>query len=180
MKIAKFLCTIGAPLALAACGSEKDPAEAPQAADGVASAPAAEAAVAPAAPEAPVDATLAAPAAEPVAAATTPAEPAAPAPAVASSGPPDSFLICSSCHAVEPGKNGIGPSIAGIYGKKAASVAGYSYSDALKKANITWTDAALDKWLEAPMKMVPGTTMVFGGIPDARKRKELIAYMKSL
>ncbi len=95
-------------------------------------------------------------------------------------GPPDSYLVCGSCHSVEPGKQGIGPSMAGIYGSKAASVAGFSYSDALKGSGIVWTDANLDKWLQSPMKMVPGTRMAFSGVSDAGKRKELIAYLKSL
>jgi cytochrome c len=175
MKIPNLVVMVGAAMSLAACGSQDN--EAPPADDMAqdaapvdAAAPAASAASATADEQAAAEApTAATPEAEtPVAA------------EVASSGPPQSYLICSSCHAVEPGKNGIGPSLAGIYGKKAASVPGYSYSEPLKKANITWTDAALDKWLEAPMKMVPGTRMVFGGIPDAAKRKELIAYMKSL
>jgi cytochrome c2 len=177
MKVANLVLTVGAVLSLAACGSEKEEAApgaelAPDAVPVETAAPAAGAPAIAAEQQKEAEAAPAAPAA---------AADAAPAQAeVAAAGPPQGFLICSSCHAVEPGKNGIGPSLAGLYGKKAASVAGYSYSEPLKKANITWTDAALDKWLEAPMKMVPGTRMVFGGIPDAAKRKELIDYMKSL
>lgn len=182
MKIAKLMCASAMILALAACGSA---GEEPQ--DKAADAAAVEAeAVSPAAPAEAVDAAAENPAAEATAQAPEAAPDAVPAitgatPAqAASSGPPDSFLVCSACHAVVPGKNGIGPSLAGIVGKKAASVPGFAYSDALKNANVTWTDAALDKWLQAPMKMVPGTRMVFGGITDAAKRKELIDYMKTL
>lgn len=178
MKIAKLIGALGMSLALAACGSAGEEAKGDVAAE-----PASEDVAAAAESAEPANASAETVAEDDADVTDETAAAAAPAPAaaqVASSGPPDSYLICSSCHAVEPGKNGIGPTLAGVYGAKAGAVPGFSYSDALKKANITWTDAALDKWLEAPMKMVPGTRMVFGGIPDPAKRKELIAYMKSL
>ena len=111
----------------------------------------------------------AAPAAEPTAAATT-----------AAGGKPATFAQCAACHAVEAGKNGVGPSLAGVFGSKAGSVAGYSYSDANKNSGLTWDEATLDTYLTNPMKMVPGTKMTFAGISDPQKRADLIAYLGTL
>ena len=94
--------------------------------------------------------------------------------------PPASFGQCVSCHAVKAGVNGVGPTLFGIVGKKAASEPGYPYSDPLKAANLTWDEATLDKWLTGPMQMVPGTKMVFPGMPDPARRKEVIDYLKTL
>ena len=93
---------------------------------------------------------------------------------------PAEFAMCAACHQVKAGANGIGPSLAGMVGKKSGAVAGYAYSPALKKLNVVWNDANLDKWLSAPMKMAPGTKMTFAGYPDAAKRKAVIAYLKTL
>lgn len=106
---------------------------------------------------------------------------AAPAAAVADAGgKPAAFAQCAACHAVEPGKHGIGPSLAGVYGTKAGEIAGYAFSDKLKASGLTWDDATLDQWLAGPMKMVPGTKMTYAGLSDPAKRKELIEYMKTL
>jgi cytochrome c len=106
-------------------------------------------------------------------------EAAAPAQAEASpsSKPPVAFAQCMSCHTVEAGKNLIGPSLHAVVGRKAASLPGYAYSDALKKSGLTWDTATMDKWLTAPAKLVPGTKMTFFGLPDAAKRKELIDWL---
>lgn len=102
------------------------------------------------------------------------------APVQAGAAPPQSFMQCISCHSVKPGVNGVGPSLAGIVGQKAAAVPGYAFSEPLKNAGLTWDPATLDKWLAGPMQMVPGTKMVFPGMPDAAKRKELIDYLATL
>ena len=57
---------------------------------------------------------------------------------------------------------------------------GYAYSDPLKNAGLTWDEATLDKWLTAPMTMVPGTKMVFPGMPDPARRKAVIDYLNTL
>jgi cytochrome c len=93
---------------------------------------------------------------------------------------PAVFTQCKSCHAVEKGKNLIGPSLAGIVGTKAGDVAGYTFSPALKASGVTWDEATLDKWLESPMKLVPGTKMTFAGVHDASQRKDVIEYLKTL
>jgi len=93
---------------------------------------------------------------------------------------PAAFAICSACHSVTPGDNGIGPSLAGIYGTKAGEVAGYEFSDAMKKSGLTWDDKTLDSYLTNPQMVVPGTKMSFGGMQDAAKRKDVIAYIKAV
>ncbi|HWU02868.1 MAG TPA: c-type cytochrome [Novosphingobium sp.] len=102
------------------------------------------------------------------------------APAMAAAPAPAVFARCAVCHNAEKGApDKIGPNLYGVYGKKAAQ-GKHAYSEALKKANLTWNEATLDKWITAPMTMVPGTMMSFPGIKDPAKRAELIAYLKSL
>lgn len=125
---------------------------------------------------------------EPAPATSAPAATEAPATAPASSpaeatGPaaaaPAAFAVCRSCHSVEPGKNGVGPTLFGIVGSTAGEVPGYAFSPALKTSGIVWDREKLDTWLQGPMKMVPGTKMVIA-VPDAAKRKELIDYLETL
>ena len=110
--------------------------------------------------------------------ATAPSAAAAPASALAAA--PAMFGQCASCHSVQPGQHGIGPSLAGVYGTKAGDIAGYAFSAPLKASGLTWDDATLDKWLAGPMKLVPGTKMTYAGISDPAQRAELIAYLKTL
>lgn len=93
---------------------------------------------------------------------------------------PAAFGQCTVCHTTEPGKHLVGPSLAGVYGQPAASAAGYPYSAALKQAGLTWDDASLGRFLEAPMRAVPGTRMTHAGLKDPAARDAVIAYMKVL
>jgi cytochrome c len=87
---------------------------------------------------------------------------------------------CSICHSVQPDQNKIGPTLFGVVGRKTGAVAGYSYSPANQSANMTWTDATLDKYLEAPRTVMPGTKMTYAGVKDADKRANLISYLDTL
>lgn len=102
------------------------------------------------------------------------------APVEASAGPPPAFAQCMSCHSVKPGVNGVGPSLFGVVGRKAGTLPGYPYSDALKAWGKVLDEATLDEWLTAPMKDAPGTKMVFPGMPDPARRKAVIDYLKTL
>ncbi|WP_294266645.1 cytochrome c family protein [uncultured Sphingomonas sp.] len=90
------------------------------------------------------------------------------------------FATCSTCHAVEAGVNKIGPSLHAVVGRKAGSVAGYSYSTANKGSGITWTEDKLFQYLQNPQRVVPGTKMAFAGWSDAQKRADVIAYLKTI
>lgn len=93
--------------------------------------------------------------------------------------PPAAFAVCASCHTVSPGRHGAGPSLAGIWGREAGSASGYAYSPALKASGIVWNAQALDRWLQGPMQMVPGTRMVMG-LPNPEARQAVIAYIQQL
>ena len=89
------------------------------------------------------------------------------------------FSRCAACHATGPGANKIGPSLAGIVGRKAGTVSGFKYSPALSSANITWDESSLDKFLQNPPALVHGTQM-FTNVPNGEDRENVIAYLKSL
>jgi cytochrome c2 len=99
---------------------------------------------------------------------------------VAADAKPAAFAQCAACHSVEPGKNGVGPSLAGVFGAKAGSVVNYTYTPANKNSGLTWDEATLDRYLTAPMKTIPGTKMSYGGMADAAQRKAVIDYLKTL
>jgi cytochrome c len=82
---------------------------------------------------------------------------------------------CTGCHAMDVDREG--PRLAGVYGRKAGGVAGFTYSAGLKNSDVTWNDATLEKWLSDPDLMVPDNNMSFS-VPKAEERRDLIAYLK--
>jgi cytochrome c len=82
---------------------------------------------------------------------------------------------CLACHALQYDRTG--PRHCGLLGRKAGSVAGFDYSEAMKRSGIVWNAATLDRFLANPLGTVPGTTMGYAGIADARERADLIAYL---
>jgi cytochrome c len=95
-------------------------------------------------------------------------------------GPPPAFGQCVACHAVKPGVNGVGPSLHGVVGRQAGTLSGYAYSEPLKAWGKVFDETTLDQFLTAPMKEVPGTKMVFPGMPDPERRKAVIDYLATL
>src|SRR3954468_13160473 len=89
------------------------------------------------------------------------------------------FRKCQACHSLEPGKNGLGPSLSGIIGKKASSVTNYNYSPAMKSSSLTWDVATLEAYLTDPQKWVPGNKMPFPGLKTENERKAVIAFLAS-
>jgi cytochrome c len=82
---------------------------------------------------------------------------------------------CTGCHAMDVDRDG--PRLAGVYGRRAGSIAGFTYSTGLKNSGVTWNDATLEKWLSDPDLMVPDNNMSFS-VPKAEERRDLIAYLK--
>lgn len=88
------------------------------------------------------------------------------------------FGKCVACHTIAPGgPSGIGPNLYGTVGKPHGHVAGFAYSDALKKVSGPWDFAALDKWLKSPREYAPGTKMTFAGLGNPVDRANVIAYL---
>lgn len=86
---------------------------------------------------------------------------------------------CSSCHSDVKDKNGVGPSMFGVYGRAAGMAPGYTYSKALKASAIKWTPEQLTVWLNKPKAVVPGTKMGFAPPTTAAEKANLIAYLKT-
>jgi cytochrome c len=82
---------------------------------------------------------------------------------------------CTGCHAMDVDRDG--PRLAGVYGRRAGSIPGFTYSTGLKNSGVTWNDATLEKWLSDPDLMVPDNNMSFS-VPKAEERRDLIAYLK--
>jgi cytochrome c2 len=87
---------------------------------------------------------------------------------------------CALCHTTVAGKNGLGPSLAGVSGRRAGSVAGFNYSPAMAGAKITWNRQSLDAMIADPRKTVPGTRMIFAGQKDPAKRAQIVDYLLTL
>ena len=143
---------IAALLTLSACGSQGTPvSETPAAASGDASANAQQAAIA-----------------------------ALPAPYNAANYEAGrrAFAQCRSCHVIQAGgSHRVGPNLHGVFGRNAAAVEGYNYSDVLKASDITWGPEPLNEWLTKPQEFLPGNKMTFVGLKDPNDRRDVIAYL---
>jgi cytochrome c len=90
-----------------------------------------------------------------------------------------SFRKCGPCHSVgEDARNKIGPVLNGLDGRKSGTVADYSYSEANKKAEITWSEATFKDYIQNPMAKMPGTKMAFAGIRNDKEIADLWGYLK--
>ncbi|HUO54030.1 MAG TPA: cytochrome c family protein [Rhodoblastus sp.] len=88
------------------------------------------------------------------------------------------FVKCKACHQIGPGaKNLVGPELNGLNGRHTGAVEGYNYSAANKNSGLTWDEATFLEYITAPQKKIPGTKMTFAGIPDAKDRENLWAYL---
>ncbi|MXP40455.1 c-type cytochrome [Altererythrobacter soli] len=184
--ISRFALAASLVLVLAACGSPAEEADEP-ASSVTEPGPAATAALEETVPEVGETESPGAepsetpsPTPTPTPTATASAAPAAAAKVAAASSPPASFAQCAVCHKTKPGETGIGPTLANVFGAKAGHVNGFKYSEAMLESGLTWNQSNLDRFLADPKAVVPGTTMTFGGVKDAAKRAEIIAYLKTL
>jgi cytochrome c len=90
------------------------------------------------------------------------------------------FEVCAFCHSAEYGKNGIGPTMWGVFGRSSATLPDYDYSEGMKKFNVIWDDAALNAFLSSPMEVVQGTKMTYSGLESSADRENIIAYLRTL
>ncbi|RTM14183.1 MAG: c-type cytochrome [Bradyrhizobiaceae bacterium] len=89
------------------------------------------------------------------------------------------FGACAVCHSLDPNRSMTGPSLRGLWNRKAGSLASFPrYSDALKSSNIVWNDKTLDEWIKDPQHLVPGNEMTFPGLRDNQQRKDLLAFLE--
>jgi cytochrome c len=89
------------------------------------------------------------------------------------------FGVCKACHQVgETAKNAVGPSLNGLFGRKAGTVPGYNYTAANKESGITWDEATFREYIKDPKAKIPGTKMIYAGLKDEQRTNDLIAYLK--
>ena len=103
---------------------------------------------------------------------------AAPALAADASHGKDLFAACAACHTERP--DALAPSLKGIFGRKSATLEDFRYSNAMKRANLTWDEATLREYLRDPQAKVKGTRMPFSGFPQANDIDDVIAYLETL
>jgi cytochrome c len=89
------------------------------------------------------------------------------------------FQDCAACHRLEAGTNNVGPSLHGIFLRKAGELADFRYSPAIKRSGIAWTPETLDKFITDPQAMVPANRMPYAGMASASDRADLIAYLQN-
>ena len=87
------------------------------------------------------------------------------------------YARCMACHSLT--ENRIGPRHCGVFGRRAGAVPGFDYSPALRRTKIIWDDKTLDAFLADPLQYLPGTAMVFAGVPDPQERADVIAWLKA-
>ena len=86
------------------------------------------------------------------------------------------YSRCQACHAFASDRTG--PRHCGLFGRRAGSVKGFDYSEAMKRSKIVWNEKTLDRFLASPLTAVPGTAMGYAGVTDSKERTDLIAYLK--
>ena len=87
---------------------------------------------------------------------------------------------CAVCHSAMEGRNKKGPSLFSVVGRKAGTIAGFVYSDAMKQSGIDWTPDKLDAYIANPKQVVPDNKMFFNGISEEQERADIIAYLSTL
>ncbi len=87
---------------------------------------------------------------------------------------------CAACHSIERGVNGVGPTLYGIFGRKAGELDDYRYSPALKRSGIIWTEGTLDTFIADSQATVPANRMPYAGMPNAADRQKSVVGDQSI
>jgi cytochrome c len=89
------------------------------------------------------------------------------------------FAKCKICHQIGEGaKNAIGPELNGVIGRHSGTAPGYNYSDANKNSGITWDEKNFRDYIKNPKAKIPGTKMIFAGLPKDTDIDNLLAYLE--
>jgi cytochrome c len=89
------------------------------------------------------------------------------------------FVQCKACHQIgENAKNAVGPVLNGLFGRKAGTIEGFSYSSANKNSGITWDEATFREYIKDPKAKIPGTKMIFPGLKDPKQIDDIVAFLK--
>lgn len=88
------------------------------------------------------------------------------------------FNRCKACHVADEAKNKVGPTLHGVFGRKAGTVEGFKYSDAMKNADVVWSEETIAKYVKKPKDFIPGNKMAFAGLRKDSQIEDLIAYLK--
>ena len=89
------------------------------------------------------------------------------------------FTACKACHQIGEGaKNNVGPNLNGVIGRKSGTQEGFTYSEAMKNSNLTWDEATFAEYIANPKAKVPGNKMIYAGVKDEQKIKDLTAFLK--
>jgi cytochrome c len=89
------------------------------------------------------------------------------------------YAQCRACHQVGPtAKNAVGPVLNGLFGRKSGTIEGYSYTPANKDSGITWDEATFAEYIRDPRGKIPGTKMIYAGLKDEQRIKDLTAFLK--
>ncbi len=88
------------------------------------------------------------------------------------------FTVCKACHEISTPKNRLGPSLQGVMGRKAGTLEGFKYSDAMKTSGITWDATTLAAYLANPKAYIPGNKMTFAGVKKPEDLENLLAYLE--
>ena len=88
------------------------------------------------------------------------------------------FEECQACHSLDRNAESVGPSLYGVFGRKAGTLADFRYSPAMKRSGIAWSSEGVDAFIVDPQKVVPANRMPYAGMADAGDRADLIAYLQ--
>jgi cytochrome c2 len=87
------------------------------------------------------------------------------------------FALCKACHEISTPKNRLGPSLQGVMGRKAGTLEGFKFSDAMKNSGVTWDAATLAAYLANPKTFMPGNKMAFAGFKKPEDIENMVEYL---